>query len=184
MECIGWGLSKEDAEKICRYAPWEMNAFPAWLDILYEQYPTVVLDILVQELNWEIANCSHEKSSNYIISRIKHIESMKPLKLAIAPAVLTAVSESTISDSHLFEYCLDIILKSHSVIDDRDVVNVAKALAIENENATRKAIGFAIWINLESISAIDALTEHLESIEDGEIASAFAMTFITALFGT
>ena len=54
-----------------RYALCELNDLPGWLWPIYREHPAAVSDVLVREMRWELHNARQERTSGYVLSRLR-----------------------------------------------------------------------------------------------------------------
>lgn len=62
-------LTSEDAERAARYAPLQLNGFPAWLPALAAAHPTVVERVLGGELAHDLAGPAQQHSYPFMLQR-------------------------------------------------------------------------------------------------------------------
>ena len=64
-------LTPEEASLATRYAIWELNGFPTWLEPLWRKYPESVKSVLLHEISWELSRSGSEGKAGYILSRLR-----------------------------------------------------------------------------------------------------------------
>ncbi|GAB4223499.1 MAG: hypothetical protein Tsb005_18770 [Gammaproteobacteria bacterium] len=171
-------LSEEDASLACRYAFQELNEFPSWFPKLYQRFPQVVIDLVLNELYWELATYQHNQEQYYIIEKISWKNS-QPLWDDLAPELLKRLEAEPLSLKYL-GYFLKIILSS-SVILDQEIAQIAEVKCTTLHDIEPLAQWFAAWIGVAPEGAIKKLTEQLGSIENQADASCLAMNVIVNL---
>lgn len=79
-------LSESQVLHALRYITWELNGFPSWFERMYQAFPTLVEEAVIQELFWELENTEPEKPMHYILHDVVYHAPW--LHHAIAPALL------------------------------------------------------------------------------------------------
>ncbi|MCA8994589.1 MAG: hypothetical protein KDA88_21605 [Planctomycetaceae bacterium] len=173
-------ISQQEAVLAVRLALWEMNGFPDWLPRLYKRFPKVVEELILQEVEWELNSSSPNENQSYVIHDIRwHGEWMFE---AIAERLLSMIhKEEPIALSCLSD-CLWIIQRSESVTKEQ-IRRTAKHRIEANDEVSRKAIWFAVWIDADCDVALDELEHFVEKFVDSVEADQFVLHLLTCLQG-
>lgn len=172
------GLTSVDAELATRFALYELNGFPSWLPGLYAVYPETIIDIVIKEINYELANDNSENGSHYVLYDASWNGDWMWDRLA--PLLLTRLSKPPKSVANL-RYILNIV--QGSSIDNATIARIVAQKAKATKNFTSAPIWFAVWVGVDSTVAIPALAARLAEIKNDGNKTLFAMRFITALIG-
>lgn len=103
-----------DAEvrHLLRYLVWGSNGLPHWLEKLHRTHPQLVLDAVLTELDWELANVASEQPINYILRDLHHHAPWMHESLVSSMSRLMEENE-TLNDDAL-RHCIDILLSLDS----------------------------------------------------------------------
>ena len=180
-ETTDWpkNLSSAEVERACRYATFELNGFPVWFSRLFEAYPQLVSDFLMQEIRYELFIETPETETHYIISDLSWtgqwawdqivpdlyelLSGMEPKNLANLDKLLKIIQGSLLADK-LIETLAS--RKCHILTEWDHVVR-----------------WFAVWMGVAPDAAITAFITRIESMSDSEQQTSFAMIFVTHLIG-
>ena len=106
-------LSSDEVELACRYASFELNGFPTWFPKLFESFPEIVCEFLMQEIRYELSDENQEKEVNYVLNDvcwsgkwawdklapgIYDLLEKEPQKLSNLDKLLTIVQGSSLSN--------------------------------------------------------------------------------------
>lgn len=172
-------LYPDEVEYACRYATFELNGFPVWFPRLFETYPQLVSDFLMQEIRYELSIETPEAETHYIISDLSWtgqwawdqiapdlyelLNGMEPENLANLDKLLKIIQGSSLADK-LIE---TLASRKCHILTEWDHV----------------ARWFAIWVGVAPNIAITALIDRIELMSDAEQQTLFAMIFVTQLLG-
>lgn len=171
-------VTSKDAEIAARYALNELNGFPAWLPELYDKYPQVVIDIVMQEINFELKNNSDQLGSQYVLSDVSW--SGNWMWNRVAPLLLKKLEKPVKSLENL-RYILKII--EGSSINNDVIAEIAKKKCTIKRVSFTTPMWFALWVGTEPEVATPALEKCLASIKSEQAQTQFAMQFLAALIG-
>ncbi|NMG42885.1 hypothetical protein GPA22_03930 [Aromatoleum toluvorans] len=179
-EADGWpkGLLKAEVEVATRYALRELNGFPSWLPSLYVVYPETVIDLVINEIDHELATEDPERESHYVLYDASWSGDWMWDRLA--PLVLARLRKPPKSIGNL-RYMLNIV--QGSSLDDSTIAKLAAQKAKATKNLAAAPMWFAMWAGVDPAVAIPALAARLAEIEEDGNKTLFAMRFITALVG-
>lgn len=174
-------LTTEDAELACRYACHELNDFPAWLPDLYQKFPDIIRNIILQEIYWELDNPATAERRLYILHKAGSYG--KWLWDGIAVDLLKRLSIDPPNAEYLTDL-LNIIQKS-SVVKDDELSSLAMAKCQSHTPMDHLPYWYAAWIGINPRLAIAALTTFLSerAKTDETTAKQTAMKTIVALVG-
>lgn len=63
-------LTEAEFNHMLRYATWELNGFPTWLEAAWKARAEPVVDALVPEIRWEFENSSPEIAPHHVLHDI------------------------------------------------------------------------------------------------------------------
>lgn len=179
-EAEGWpnGLTTAEVEVATRYALRELNGFPSWLPSLYVAYPETVIDLVITEIDHELATEDLEHESHYVLYDASWSGDWMWDRLA--RLVLERLRKPPKSIGNL-RYMLNIV--QGSSLDDLTIAKLAAQKAKATKNVATAPMWFAMWVGVDPAVAIPALAARLAEIEEDGKKTLFAMRFITALLG-
>ncbi len=179
-ETDGWPslLGPAEAEIATRYALHELNGFPAWLPLLYKSFPSQVLNLLLKEIQHELANETTEGKNLDVLSDVAWHGDW--VWNQIAPALLPALSSKR-ANAQSLGYLLAIV--NRSSIDDETIASIASRRANATRNLTFSPMWFAVWVGVDPTAAIPALTARLAGMKSPAQQTKLALTFIVGLIG-
>ncbi|WAB89922.1 MULTISPECIES: NACHT domain-containing NTPase [Pseudomonas] len=171
-------LSPSEAEVATRFALLELNGFPNWLQTLYISQPGVVLDVVITEIDFELAAENPEIPSHYLLSKISWNGDWMWDRLA--PLILSRLRKPPKNIDNL-RYMLSIV--QGSSLDGTAIAKLAMQKTKATRNLTTAPRWFAMWVGVNPAVAIPALAARLAELKDDQQKVHFAMSFITALIG-
>lgn len=172
-------LSDLHARTAVRLALQELNGFPGWLPDLYAAYPQAVIELVMQEVDFELTHGDPEKDWHYVLSDVSwsgewlwngiaHLMVQRlrnpPQNLSSLRSLLTIVQGCSIPHYELSSLFGEI---ARTAIDEEAI-----------------PLWFAVWTGVEPEVAIPTLVSRLEEIDADEGKTQFMMRFITSLLGT
>ncbi|MDX1296650.1 MAG: hypothetical protein R3260_00205 [Pseudomonas sp.] len=172
------GLSPADVDVATRFALLELNGFPSWLPALYIAYPETVIDVVITEIDHELATDSPECASHYVLYDASWSGDWMWDRLA--PLVLTRLRKPPKNIDNL-RYMLSIV--QGSSLDDVTIAKLAAQKAKATRNLTTASMWFAMWVGVDPAVAIPALAARLAELKEDNHKIQFAMRFLTALIG-
>ena len=179
-ESIDWQkhLDETEVERACRYASFELNGFPTWFPMLFETYPEIVSNFLVQEIKYELSIEKSETETNYVIYNLGWSGHWSWDRLA--PSIydlLKAMEPKSLSN-------LDNLLKilQGSSLTNDFIEELASRKSTVLEDIHHAAHWFAVWACAAPETSITSLKSRIEEIVDPKEQTLFAMIFVTHLF--
>ena len=173
-------LSKDEVLIACCYAAHELNGFPPWFPKLFEAYPGIVGDFLLNEIKQEVLSEKPDEESHYLLSDVSWSGQWAWEQLA--PAILGILRADDVRNLFNLGKLLAIVQGSTSVSDE-DLASLAKLKARQATDTDVAATWYAVWVGVDPEDAIPAVTTHLASVTDAKVQTAFAMTFVTRILG-
>lgn len=171
-------LSSEEATRATRYALLELNGFSTWLPALFSKHPEAVLDVVIQEIDYELAHEGPEGASRYLLSNLAW--SGQWLWDNLAPRLVERVGRSP-KTSDALGHLLAIL--HGSALSNEVVAELAALKARSTRNVATGPLWFASWVGVAPEVAIPALAARLAAIKAPAEQTRFAMGFVTALVG-
>jgi len=179
-ETIAWpsSLGSVEAEIATRYALQELNGFPVWLPLLHKAFPSQVLDILLQEIKYELCSETATGDSHYVLADVAwHGDWLwDQIALALLPE-LRAKRVNTRNLGHL------LAIVNRSSVADKAIAAIASRKANATRNLIFAPIWFATWVGVDPAAAIPALVARFASMDDPVQQPKLALAFIVALVG-
>lgn len=172
-------LSSNEAKLAIRYALYELNDFPVWFKELFQSFPAVSLEVMMQEINWELSNTPANGVMHYAIARLTQQD--KIIHEYLREPLVNLLCTKSPKNDRAFENCLKIIFGVESK-DKSKFSKDVKAIIKINKQDSRRAFCLAIWMRHSSIEALSELQLHLKSLNK-QMATQFAMQFIVSLMG-
>jgi len=173
-------LIPEDAVRACRYASFELNGFPAWYPGLFERFPDVVGNFLMQEIRYELSQETASSSLNHIIDRLawsgqwawdwlaprlhELLETCEPKRQGSLDSLLKILRESNLESETIAELC------------DRKCQEIPGT-------SEMAASWHAAWIGVSPGKAIDAFKKRIQEAGDPSHQTEFVMHCITRITG-
>lgn len=179
-ETIAWpsSLGSEEAEIATRYALQELNGFPVWLPLLHKAFPSQVLDILLQEIKYELSSETATEDSHYALANVAWHGDW--LWDQIAPLLLPELRAKRVNTRNL-GHLLAII--NRSSVADKVIATIASRKANTTRNLIFAPIWFAAWVGADPAAAIPALVARFAGMDDPVQQTKLALAFIVALMG-
>jgi len=171
-------LSASQVRHTLRYITWELNGFPGWLERMYQAFPALVEEAVIQELLWELENTEPEKPMHYILSDVVYHAPW--LHNAIAPTLLEWVEGNPTRINTNRQYCLQILVKGGTV-----PVRLAALAKQQIEGAEDPVIiswWYALRVDCDPENGIPEVDLWLSGLDE-DAATRAAQIFVTALLG-
>ena len=168
------------ASEVClalRYIVLELNGFPSWLEGMYRVWPEAVLEAILTELFWELDNTQPNQPMHYILHDLAVYASW--LHRALLEPILDWVRTHELPSDDALRHSLRIL--KGGGLGSAELVTVAKTKATDHLSA-RCAYWYAIWVDAEPDTGVNAVTDWLDGLGSDEGSHA-AQLFITALMG-
>ena len=173
-------LIPEDAVRACRYASFELNGFPAWYPGLFERFPDVVGNFLMQEIRYELSQETASSSLNHIIDRLtwsgqwawdwlaprlhELLETCEPKRQGSLDSLLKILRESNLESETIAELC------------DRKCQEIPGT-------SEMAASWHAAWVGVSPGKAINAFKKRIQEAGDPSHQTEFVMHCITRITG-
>lgn len=171
-------LSVSDAEIATRYALQELNGFSFWLPQLYKAFPSQVLNIIFNEIRYELSTETTEGESDYALYDVSwHGDWIWD---QIAPMLLPKLRAKRVNARNL-GYLLAII--NRSSVDNKTIAAIVSRKANATCDLTFSPIWFAAWVGVDPDAAIPALAARFAGMKDPAEQTMLALSFIVALIG-
>lgn len=172
-------LTEAEVRHVLRYAIWELNGLPKWLEQLHHAFPELVLEAILTELNWELTHTAVDESMHYILYKLAtYAPWMHPY---LAPALIDWIEQNEIYNSDMLHYCICIVL--NECVDSNVILKLVKFKVSQSSVKEQLATWYAVWVDLNAEEAIPAVDSWLSGLQPEE-ASKEAQLFITKLMGT
>lgn len=171
-------LSQPEAELATRYALLELNGFPNWLPLLYDKHPTVVVDVVLNEIDCELAKETRDATNQAVLYDASWTGEWMWDRLA--PMLLERLTTPPKNPGNL-QHILTIV--QGSSLDDATIARLASRKARSTRNLTTAPMWFAMWVGTAPAVAIPALAARLAEIKSTGDQTKFAMHFLVALVG-
>ena len=172
-------MSADNAEYAARYGLLELNGFPEWFHRLFELYPRVIQEVVLREINYEMAAPRLESGGNRVLQRLRWGGGWMYEELA---APIMARLAQPISDLESLQLVLSIVQES-SVVDEV-LAELASKRAMEEVNSEIAPTWYAVWVGVEPELAIPALAARIDSLSSDEEKAKFAMLCLIAIVGS
>jgi hypothetical protein len=180
-ETPGWPskLSEADAELATRYALFELNGYPDWMQRLYATFPEVVMCVLLREVRWELANAVPEKESLYALYDVSWYGEWMWDRWA--PILLSELETTEPITTKSLPQMLKIL--HGSSLPDEQIRDLAAAKCASVNDPEHLSHWYAAWVGVDPTHAIVRLEAFLDSMSGISDRLDFAMKFVTNLLG-
>lgn len=172
------GLSGDEAKLATRYAMHELNGFPSWLPSLYASHSKSVIEIALNEIDYELTKQAEGAENSYVLYDVSW--SGEWLWAALAPLIIPYMRKKDRNISQLRQL-LSIV--QGSPLDDSELASLAARKARTAAESVYAAVWFATWMGVAPRPALTAVSAHLAAMTSAEEQTSFSMTFITTLVG-
>jgi hypothetical protein len=172
-------LNPYEIENACRYATFELNGFPVWFPRLFETYPQLVSDFLMQEIRYELSIETPETETHYIISDLSWTGQWAWDQ--IAPDLYELLNRVEPKNLANLDKLLKII--QGSALADKQIEALASRKCDILAEWDHVARWFVVWMGVAPDEAITVLIARIGSMSDSEQQTLFAMIFVTQLLG-
>ncbi len=169
-------LSDDELRLAMRYAMWEMNGFPTWLERAYQVNSEVVSDAILRELSWDLGR--EERPRPYILHDLVYHAPW--LHEHIADWIIGWLETNTACDAEVLHHAVFI---AKSTADSTCLTNLARAKLQVQSSIVEHAKWFAVWVDVNADEAIAQLETWLSLLPPVESSMA-AQNFITDLVGS
>lgn len=173
------GLSPVEVELACRYASFELNGFPTWFPKLFETYPKIVSDFLIQEIRYELSIEIPEKDAHYILSDISW--SGQWAWDHMAPIIFELLKKKEPKNLSNLDDLLKIVQGSN--LSNFQIQELASLKCTTLRKLDNLARWFAVWTGVAPEPAIQSLKARIGKISGRKNKTLFAMAYVTYLLG-
>lgn len=172
-------LTEADARHALRYLSWELNGFPDWLEHMHQAHPQLVLEAVVTELHWQLANADPDQPMHGILhDLVYHAPWMHP---SLLPVIMAWLKQNDVPNDDALRYCVHI-LKSGGA-DPADLSHLAQSKIATKSSTEQRSTWYALWIDCEAEQGIPAVELWLSELPP-ESATKEAQLLVTKLMGT
>ena len=171
-------LEKSEILHALRYATWELNGFPVWLEAMHRFHAPTVTAAIETELFWELDNAKPDKPTHRVLDDLIHHAPW--LHADLAQPLLSWVRKTDPPSIGSLRYCLHI-LKSGGV-DPLDLAALAQTKVATSPGANLLPQWYALWVDAQAQTGVPAISKWLTEL-DWDQTSHAAQLFITALIG-
>ena len=171
-------LSPSEVRQALRYIVLELNGFPKWLESMYREWPSEVLDAILTELLWELENTNPDEPMHDILQDLAVYAPW--LHGALAGPLLCWIRSHDLPSDAALDHSFRILRCGE--LDPSDLVAVAASKAID-QSSDQRAYWFAVWVDVDPETGVDALQVYLDGL-DADEGSRAAQLFITTLMGS
>lgn len=170
-------LNETQIRHALRFITWELNGLPSWLERIYQAFPALVEQAVMQELLWELENTEQEKPMHYILSDVVYYAPW--LHQAIAPALLEWVEANPARFNTNRHYCLHILVNGRT--DSARLAELASRQIAQTNDPDRISWWYALRVDCEPANGIHEIEQWLPGLN--EAATRAAQIFVTTLMG-
>lgn len=172
-------LTESDAELAARYALFELNGYPNWMQRLYTAFPEPVMRVLLKEVKWELANAVPERESLYALYDVSWYGEWMWDRWA--PILLAELSKSEPIATKSLPRMLKVL--HGSSLPDEQIRDLAARKCGAITDHERLTLWYAAWVGVDPVQAIPKLEAFLDNTPDVLQRLDFAMKFVTNLLG-
>lgn len=172
-------LTEEDAELATRYALFELNGYPDWMQRLYTAFPDAVCRILLKEVRWELGNATPKGEMLYALHDVGWYGEWMWDRWA--PILITELTKREPITAKSLPQMLKVL--HGSSLPDEKIRDLAEAKCGSVNDRDHLTHWYAAWVGVDPARAIPKLEEVLDSMPDNSGRLDFAMKFVTNLLG-
>ena len=150
------GLSQKEALIAAHYSVCELNGFPSWLGELVEEFPSIVDEVIINELNFELQNCSPEKPFTHTLSALQY--GNKELRKRYTSLLVEILSTQEPVNDQVFNSALSLILSQNQdpAIQHR-IAMLASDRFLSTRDRNRKITWLSILLYINGLEAVELL---------------------------
>ncbi|MEO7324031.1 MAG: hypothetical protein ABIW82_04305 [Dokdonella sp.] len=180
QEIFDWpqNLSDAEAKTAAGFAMLELNGFPPWLSTLYARHPNDVIDTVIREIDFELANDDPKKDRNYVLADVAW--DGRWLWDGIASLLLKRLEKSPRNVRTLRDL---LTIVQGSSLPDFELARLAAKKARTTRGLPFASQWFATWVGVDPDVAVPALAARIAQFKRQKDKTEFAMLFIVALMG-
>ncbi|WNN53246.1 hypothetical protein RIN66_04065 [Hafnia alvei] len=181
MSVANWpiGMTIGEANLVCRYAAFELNGFPFWFEKLYNTFPHVVTDFLINEIHYELSISTIEDHWGKTLETVRR--SGEWVWESVGSELYSWLENSEPNNFYQLVNSLKIIHGTN--LSDQFLAVLAAKKCQSLTDVKHLSLWYVVWVGVEPQAAIESLKAHLENISIQATAIQFSMLFITTLCG-
>jgi hypothetical protein len=169
-------ISVKNAVTATRLSLCDLNAIPNWMSKVYAKFPTEVLSLYTQCLEWSYEDQSKQDNSNFVLDKL--ISNCEYLHKDIAESVFSLLKLNTVSKYHLLRQSIWLLSLS-GITNDR----LSKLAIYKLEHKSEDILSYMWWslyVGTEPESSLRLFTKELDSLKC-EDATNLAMNVLNCL---
>ncbi|MGM9428599.1 hypothetical protein [Hydrogenophaga sp. MI9] len=180
-ESTDWSNNLSDTEVTIafRYAMHELNGYPTWFPSVFRRNPTVIRDLLLAEIDYELSVGSAGQDISYVLYDLNW--SGEWLWDSLAPELLSRLAKAEPKNLRSLQFLTNVV--QGSSLDGGMIQTLARVKAMSTAPHEHCAQWFAIWTGVAPGESLPALIAHIESIHADDERSKFVMLVLTQLMG-
>ena len=172
-------LNDADALQALRYAPWELNGFPAWFQPLFNSHPDIALEMIWAEILWELGAAESETPMHYLLHNLVYYSPW--LHGRLAEPLRLWLLENGAPNFDVLRHARAIMIGGGAT--PAAIAELARVCARDETTPDdQQPLWFALWVDADPAAAIPALEGQLASPKR-QPATDFAEKFLANLMG-
>lgn len=172
-------LTAADVRHAMRYATWELNGFPTWLEAVHQVHPNLVRMALLRELWWELDQATVDGVAHRLLHHfVYHAPWIHP---ALAEPLLAWLASNTLPSGDTLRHCLHILRSGGA--NRGKLVELAQSKMSDNLDQYQQAILYSIRVDADAETGLPAIEAWL-NLQPAAKAAEVAQLFVVALVGT
>lgn len=150
------GLSRKEALIAAHYSVCELNGFPSWLGELVEEFPSIVDEVMIDELNFELQNSSPEKPYTHTLSALQY--GNKERRKRYTSLLIEILSTQEPVNDQVFNSTLSLILsQNQDPAIQRRIAMLASDRFLSTRDRDRKMTWLSILLYINGKEAVELL---------------------------
>lgn len=171
-------IDEREAEIAFRYAMEEMNGFPAWMPPLFAEFPELIGNLLLREVDYELRKEKARSDTHYVLSDLSWSGSWA--WQGIGEDIFDRLRRREPVNLANLGHMLKIV---HGAgVDAEEIERLAEVRSRDRRHA-HAAYWFAVWMGQQPGKAFAALSDRLKGMRDSRKQTNFAMRFVICLMG-
>lgn len=171
-------LRESQVRHALRYITWELNGFPSWFERIYQAFPALVDDAVIQELLWELENTGSDEPMHYILHDLAYHAPW--LHAPMAPIILDWMEANPTRINTNQQYCLNILVKGGT--DPARLAALASRQIAQTNDPDSIPCWYALHVDCDPVNGIPEVEQWLSGLDE-DLATHAAQIFVTALMG-
>ena len=173
-------LNESEITHALRYLTWELNGLPHWFERLYRAFPSLVRDLVVKEVFWELDNSSHnsKESTRSILGNLANFAPW--IHKHIAADILKWIESSSEQLGDKKSSCIKILDSGgieHSILASLAIAELAKS-----NDYIYQSWWYALFVHCDPERGIEHVEGWLSKLDKDEAIHA-SQLFVVALMG-